>query len=262
MSRRRGRRRDRDGPAARGAATGSTPAGSRCAARAWAASSRSTQRRPRPGDRRRDRDLPRRRGPPGSRASASGRSRCASAIRVDLEAWLLAQDVGEAVERIAGRPLILMHAEGDTQIPSDHSEELYERAGEPRKLIIAPGGAHTTVQHDPELQGDGAALARARARAREPGASATGRSLVAAPAALATPGPRLDLRCAMGGLSLDAGARVTGPCRGSCHASRRGVRGGHRTARQPRRRRCRTCARRAVAVPSPCPCRLPWSSRR
>jgi fermentation-respiration switch protein FrsA (DUF1100 family) len=45
-----------------------------------------------------------------------------------------------------------MHAEGDTQIPSEHSEELYARAGEPGKLIIAPGGAHTTVQHDPELQ--------------------------------------------------------------------------------------------------------------
>jgi pimeloyl-ACP methyl ester carboxylesterase len=71
---------------------------------------------------------------------------------VDLEAWLLAHDVGEAVEQIAGRPLILLHAEGDTQIPSDHSEELYERAGEPSKLVIAPGGAHTTVQHDPELQ--------------------------------------------------------------------------------------------------------------
>jgi alpha-beta hydrolase superfamily lysophospholipase len=71
---------------------------------------------------------------------------------IDLEAWLVTQDVGEAVERIAGRPLILMHAEGDTQIPSDHSEELYERAGEPRKLVIAPGGAHTTVQHDAELQ--------------------------------------------------------------------------------------------------------------
>jgi uncharacterized protein len=73
---------------------------------------------------------------------------------IDLEAWLLAQDVGAAVEGIAGRPLILMHAEGDTQIPSEHSEELYERAGEPRKLVIAPGGAHTSVQHDPELQGD------------------------------------------------------------------------------------------------------------
>jgi alpha-beta hydrolase superfamily lysophospholipase len=71
---------------------------------------------------------------------------------LDLEAWLTAQDVGEAVERISPRPLILMHAEGDTQIPSDHSEELYERAGEPRKLVIVPGGAHTTVQHDPELQ--------------------------------------------------------------------------------------------------------------
>jgi fermentation-respiration switch protein FrsA (DUF1100 family) len=71
---------------------------------------------------------------------------------LDLEAWLLAQDLGEAVERIAGRPLLLMHAEGDTQIPSEHSEELYERAGEPGKLIIVPGGAHATVQHDPELQ--------------------------------------------------------------------------------------------------------------
>jgi dipeptidyl aminopeptidase/acylaminoacyl peptidase len=69
-----------------------------------------------------------------------------------LEAWLTAQDIGEAVERISGRPLILMHAEGDTQVPSDHTEDLYERAGEPRKLVIAPGGAHTTVQHDPELQ--------------------------------------------------------------------------------------------------------------
>jgi alpha-beta hydrolase superfamily lysophospholipase len=71
---------------------------------------------------------------------------------VDLEAWLTAQDIGDAVERLAGRPLILMHAEGDTRVPSEHTEELYERAGEPRKLVIAAGGAHTTVQHDPELQ--------------------------------------------------------------------------------------------------------------
>ncbi|HEX3293153.1 MAG TPA: alpha/beta hydrolase [Solirubrobacterales bacterium] len=71
---------------------------------------------------------------------------------IALEAWLMAQDVGDAAERITPRPLILMHAEGDTQIPSDHSEALYERSGEPRKLVIAPGGAHQTVQHDPELQ--------------------------------------------------------------------------------------------------------------
>lgn len=89
---------------------------------------------------------------------ASGLRRGNLEMRVDdplgLEAWLLSQDVGEAVERIAPRPLIILHAEGDTQVPSDHSEELYERAGDPRRLVIAPGGAHTTVQHDPELQGE------------------------------------------------------------------------------------------------------------
>ena len=51
------------------------------------------------------------------------------------------------------RPLILMHAEGDTQIPSDHSEELYERAGEPRKLVIAPGGAHRPCSTIPSSRG-------------------------------------------------------------------------------------------------------------
>jgi uncharacterized protein len=81
-----------------------------------------------------------------------GRFEMRVADPVDLEGWLTAQDVGAAVERLAGRPLILMHAEGDTRVPSEHSEELYGRAGEPRKLVIAPGGAHTTVQHDPELQ--------------------------------------------------------------------------------------------------------------
>lgn len=95
--------------------------------------------------------------PAGEDHLASGLRRGSLEMRVGdpvaLEAWLLAQDIREAVERIVPRPLLLMHAEGDTQIPSDHSEELYERAGEPRKLVIAPGGAHTTVQHDPELQG-------------------------------------------------------------------------------------------------------------
>jgi alpha-beta hydrolase superfamily lysophospholipase len=88
-----------------------------------------------------------------ARGVRSGRFEMRIGEPLDLEGWLVTQDVGEAVERIAGRPLILLHAEGDTQIPSDHSEELYQRAGEPRKLVIAPGGAHTTVQHDPELQG-------------------------------------------------------------------------------------------------------------
>ncbi|HSD23852.1 MAG TPA: alpha/beta fold hydrolase [Solirubrobacterales bacterium] len=95
--------------------------------------------------------------PPSQDQLAGGLRRGNLEMRVDdplgLEAWLMAQDIGGSVDRIAPRPLILMHAEGDTQVPSDHSEELYERAGEPRKLVIVPGGAHRTVQHDAELQG-------------------------------------------------------------------------------------------------------------
>ena len=78
-------------------------------------------------------------------------------MRVDdplaLEAWLAANDLREAVARLRDQPLILLHAEGDDQVPSEWSEELYERAPEPRKLILVPGGDHRSVQHDAELQG-------------------------------------------------------------------------------------------------------------
>jgi alpha-beta hydrolase superfamily lysophospholipase len=69
-----------------------------------------------------------------------------------LEAWLTASDLRSSVEALAGRPLVLLHAEGDDQIPSEWSEELYEHASEPRKLVIVPGGDHRSLQHDPEMQ--------------------------------------------------------------------------------------------------------------
>jgi len=71
---------------------------------------------------------------------------------VALRAWLGEHDLRDAVERLSGRPLILLHAEGDDRIPSYWSEQLYERAGEPRRLILIPGGDHRSLQHDPELQ--------------------------------------------------------------------------------------------------------------
>ena len=43
--------------------------------------------------------------------------------------------------------------EGDERIPSEFSEELYDRAAEPRKLVLLPGGHHRSAQHDSELQG-------------------------------------------------------------------------------------------------------------
>ena len=71
---------------------------------------------------------------------------------VATELWLSETDLGEAVEDLAGRPLFLMHAEGDDQIPSWHSEELAERARDPKKLLLVPGGDHRSLQHDAELQ--------------------------------------------------------------------------------------------------------------
>jgi uncharacterized protein len=70
-----------------------------------------------------------------------------------LEAWLAEHDLREAVELMGPKPLLLIHARGDDQIPAEWSQELYARAVEPRKLILLPGGHHRSAQHDPELQG-------------------------------------------------------------------------------------------------------------
>jgi uncharacterized protein len=94
--------------------------------------------------------------PAGERELRRGLRRGELEMRVDdpagLDAWLAEHDLRDAVEWIAGRPLILLHAEGDEQIPSDWSEELYERAAEPCKLVVVPGGNHRSLQHDPEIQ--------------------------------------------------------------------------------------------------------------
>ena len=73
--------------------------------------------------------------------------------RAALAAWLAEHDVREAVELMGEKPLLLIHARGDQTIPYQWSSELYERAAEPRKLILVPGGHHRSAQHDAELQG-------------------------------------------------------------------------------------------------------------
>jgi dienelactone hydrolase len=69
-----------------------------------------------------------------------------------LRAWLAEHDLRDAVEQIGPRPLIFLHAEGDERIPHTWSEELHSHAIGPRKLIVAAGGTHRSVQHDAELQ--------------------------------------------------------------------------------------------------------------
>lgn len=70
-----------------------------------------------------------------------------------LDAWLAARDLRADVAALAPKPLILLHAEGDEQVPYSWSQELHARAGKgTSRLILLPGGHHRSVQHDPELQ--------------------------------------------------------------------------------------------------------------
>lgn len=77
-------------------------------------------------------------------------------MRVDREAtlaWLAEHDLREAVGLLSPKPLILLQAEGDERVPAAWTREIHERAGEPRRLIVMPGGHHGSVQHDAELSG-------------------------------------------------------------------------------------------------------------
>jgi alpha-beta hydrolase superfamily lysophospholipase len=92
--------------------------------------------------------------PAGEQMLLDGLRRESLEMRADtraLGAWLEEHDLREAVALVAPKPLIILHARGDDRIPVSWSEQLYERAGEPRKLVVIGGGHHRSVQHDPEL---------------------------------------------------------------------------------------------------------------
>lgn len=78
-------------------------------------------------------------------------------MRVDatgLVAWLEEHDVRQAVELIGSKPLMLVHARGDEVVPYAHSEELYQLAAEPKRLLLLEDGDHRSAQHDFEIQGE------------------------------------------------------------------------------------------------------------
>lgn len=86
-----------------------------------------------------------------ARGLRNGRFRFA----VDAEGFtrlMNGRDLGDAVGALQV-PLLLMHAEGDEQVPVEHSRELAALARHPEsRLIAVPGGHHRSIQHDPELQ--------------------------------------------------------------------------------------------------------------
>jgi fermentation-respiration switch protein FrsA (DUF1100 family) len=80
-----------------------------------------------------------------------------SSMRIDargLVAWLEEQDVRQAVELLGEKPLMLIHARDDEVIPYRFSDELYEHAADPKRLLLLAGGDHRSAQHDTEVQGE------------------------------------------------------------------------------------------------------------
>lgn len=73
--------------------------------------------------------------------------------RRSSEAWLAEHDLRDAVSLLGPKPLILLQAEGDERVPADWTRELHDRASEPKRLIVVPGGHHGSVQHDAEVNG-------------------------------------------------------------------------------------------------------------
>lgn len=53
------------------------------------------------------------------------------------------------VDRIAPRPVLFITTDGDRLVPSEESESLYARAGEPKKLVVLRGYGHYEVYTEP-----------------------------------------------------------------------------------------------------------------
>lgn len=83
------------------------------------------------------------------------------------EPWLAALDMpGAAAALSPHTALLLMHARGDERVPWTASEQLHAAAGEPKRLLLLPGGHHRSLQHDAELQGESLRFIRRHAAAR------------------------------------------------------------------------------------------------
>jgi len=53
-----------------------------------------------------------------------------------------------SVAEIAPRPLLLVHSRQDEVVPVSHAHKLYDRAGEPKQIVILDGAEHRLRQND------------------------------------------------------------------------------------------------------------------
>lgn len=91
-------------------------------------------------------------------ASGEGLARALAAGRLGFEAdvpalerLLTGNDLNASLAELQV-PVLLLHAEGDEQVPVQHSRELARGLAHPAsRLIVVPGGHHRSIQHDPEM---------------------------------------------------------------------------------------------------------------
>jgi fermentation-respiration switch protein FrsA (DUF1100 family) len=91
----------------------------------------------------------------GTAASMYGLPNWLASLTVRVAEWRVnAGSVGtplDAVARISPRPLLLIHGDADTTIPFHASQALFDRAGQPKSLWIAPRANHVNIgQKHPE----------------------------------------------------------------------------------------------------------------
>ncbi len=65
---------------------------------------------------------------------------------------LSSQSAGtNGADRISPRPLLIVHGAQDTVLPPECSTLIYERALEPKELVILPGAGHCLDEAEPQL---------------------------------------------------------------------------------------------------------------
>ncbi len=62
--------------------------------------------------------------------------------RVSAAALRGREEPSRVVAAIAPAPLLIAHGTDDWLVPADHARVLFDRAAEPKKLLLIPGGLH------------------------------------------------------------------------------------------------------------------------
>jgi pimeloyl-ACP methyl ester carboxylesterase len=67
--------------------------------------------------------------------------------RIEQERGCRFPSLEDAMAKLAPRPLLMIHGEGDTYIKPDMARALFGRAGEPKEFWLVPGAKHNQGMH-------------------------------------------------------------------------------------------------------------------